>query len=58
MLWRPYTLRAPMFGSVEDDRYPIPVIIPYCLERKESRITESNFGKTVKLYLHERREKQ
>ena len=46
-----------MFGSIEDDRYPIPVIIPYCLEGKETEVTEDNFGKSIKLYLHERREK-
>ena len=52
----PIRYGRPMFGSIEDDRYPIPVIIPYCLEGKETEITEDNFGKSVKLYLHERRE--
>ncbi|RJW41945.1 hypothetical protein DXC97_02455 [Lachnospiraceae bacterium TF09-5] len=54
----PIRYGRPMFGSIEDDRYPIPVIIPYCLVGKETEVNRSNFGKTVKLYLHERREKQ
>jgi len=53
----PIRYGRPMFGSIEDDRYPIPVIIPYCLEGKETEVTEDNFGKSIKLYLHERREK-
>lgn len=45
----------PLFGSVEDNRFPIPVIIPYCLTNEEFEVTAENFGKTVQLYLHERR---
>ena len=44
-----------LFRSIEDDRYPIPVIVPYCLEGRATEVTKENFGKTVKLYLHERR---
>ena len=45
-----------MFNTVEDERFPRPVIIPYCIHGKEDRVTKVNFGKTVQLYLHERKE--
>ena len=46
----------PMFNSVEDERFPMPVIIPLCLTGdKISTITWDNFGKQVKLYLYERK---
>lgn len=44
-----------MFGSIETEEYPLPVIVPYCLSGEESRVTIDNLGKTVQLYLHERR---
>ena len=45
-----------LFGSVEDERFPLPVIIPQCLtEEGISEVTLENFGQQVKLYLHERR---
>ncbi len=45
----------PLFNSVEDERFPIPVIIPICLTGDEiSEVTWDNFGKQVKLYLYER----
>lgn len=44
----------PLFGPVEDERFPLPVIIPVCPSGEESRITSENFGKTVKLYLYPR----
>ena len=45
-----------MFGSIEDERFPLPVIIPQCLTGEEiSEITDDNLGRTVRLYLHERR---
>ena len=45
----------PMFGSIEDERFPLPVIIPRCLSGEEiAEITFDNFGKEVKLYLYER----
>ena len=46
----------PLFGSVEDERFPLPVIIPQCLTGEQiDAVTFENFGKQVKLYLHERR---
>jgi hypothetical protein len=45
-----------MFNSIEDDRFPLPVIIPYCLTGDGiSEITPDNIGDAVRLYLHERR---
>lgn len=44
-----------MFNTVEDERYPQPVIIPYCLYGDTDRVTRENLGKTVQLYLHERK---
>lgn len=44
-----------MFGSIEDERYPLPVIVPYCLTGDASEVTRDNLGKTVQLYLHTRR---
>lgn len=45
----------PLFNSVEDERFPIPVIIPLCLTGDNiSEVTFDNFGKKVKLYLYER----
>lgn len=46
----------PLFNVVEDERFPIPVIIPSCIIGDSiSEVTWENFGKDVKLYLHERR---
>ena len=46
----------PLFNVVEDERFPIPVIIPTCLTSDEiSEVTPKNFGKQVKLYLYDRR---
>jgi hypothetical protein len=45
----------PIFGSIEDERYPLPVIIPFCFSGSEiSEITKDNFGEQVKLYLYNR----
>lgn len=45
----------PLFNSVEDERFPIPVIIPLCISGETvSEVTKDNFGKDVKLYLYER----
>lgn len=44
----------PLFGPVEDERFPLPVIIPLCPGGGESEITRGNFGKTIKLYLYPR----
>lgn len=46
----------PLFGPVEDERFPLPVIIPQCLSGDNiTEVTKDNFGREVKLYLHERR---
>lgn len=46
----------PLFNTVEDERFPIPVIIPLCITGNEvAEVTRQNFGKEVKLYLFERR---
>lgn len=45
----------PLFNVVEDERFPLPVIIPLCITGEEiSEITKDNFGKDVKLYLYDR----
>ena len=44
----------PLFGPVEDENFPLPVIIPLCPGGKESEVTRENFGKSVKLYLFPR----
>ena len=45
-----------LFNVIEDERFPIPVIIPYCINGENiSEVTKENFGKDVKLYLHSRR---
>lgn len=52
----PIRYGRPMFGSIEDERFPLPVIIPQCLTgEKIGEVTADNFGKSVRLYLHERR---
>lgn len=46
----------PLFNVVEDERFPIPVIIPACITSDTmSEVTWENFGKDVKLYLYERK---
>lgn len=45
-----------LFGSIEDERFPLPVIIPKCLtDEGVTEVTQENLGKAVRLYLHERR---
>ena len=45
-----------LFNVVEDERFPIPVIIPHCITSDEiSEVTWENFGRDVKLELHDRR---
>lgn len=52
----PIRYGRPLFGTVEDERFPLPVIIPLCLTGDQvDTVTWENFGKTVKLYLYERR---
>lgn len=44
-----------LFDTVEDERFPIPVIMPLCITGEDiSEITFDNFGESVKLYLLER----
>lgn len=46
----------PLFNVVEDEHFPIPVIIPSCIiDDDVSEVTWENFGKDVKLYLHARK---
>lgn len=46
----------PLFNVVEDERFPLPVIIPTCIASDAvSEVTQENFGKDVKLYLYDRR---
>lgn len=47
-----------LFGSVEDERYPLPAIVPCCLNGEEKEVTRDNLGKSVQLYLHERRSEE
>ena len=55
MLFRAPLLRL-LFGTIEDERFPLPVIIPLCLSGDGiDTVTWDNFGKEVKLYLYERR---
>ena len=45
-----------LFNSTEDERFPMPVIIPQSVADNDvSEVTKDNFGVTVRLYLHERR---
>jgi hypothetical protein len=45
-----------LFGSIEDERFPLPVIIPYCVTGDNiNEVTTENFGDAVRLYLYERR---
>jgi hypothetical protein len=44
-----------MFNSFEDERFPLPVIMPYCLTADDiSEVTPENIGDAVRLYLHDR----
>ena len=44
-----------LFNVVENENFPIPVIIPLCINGEGiSEITRQNFGKEVRLYLYER----
>lgn len=52
----PVRYGRPLFGPIEDERFPLPVIIPLCLTGDEiDTVTRENFGKLVKLYLFDRR---
>lgn len=51
----PIRYGRPMFSGIEDASYPQTVIVPYCLTGEADEVTFENLGKTVQLYLHERR---
>lgn len=52
----PIRYGRPLFGSIEDERFPLPVVIPLCLSGdKIDAVTWDNLGNDVKLYLFERR---
>lgn len=52
----PIRYGRPLFNTIEDERFPLPVIIPLCLSGDGiDTVTWDNFGKEVKLYLYERR---
>ncbi|GHU78304.1 hypothetical protein AGMMS49992_28660 [Clostridia bacterium] len=42
------------FGNIEDERFPMPVIIPYAFGGEIEAITRANFGGDVRLYLLDR----
>ena len=45
----------PLSTSVEDERFPTPVIIPTCLSGDgTAEVTMENYGKDVKLYVYRR----
>lgn len=50
----PVRYGRPLFGSIEDDRFPLPVIIPRSFTRGVDAVTFENFGRDVKLYLWDR----
>ena len=53
----PIRYGRPMFGPIEDERFPLPVIIPLCLTGDDiDAVTWDNLGKEVQLYLFERRD--
>ena len=52
----PIRYGRPLFNAIEDERFPLPVIIPLCLSGDDvDTVTWDNFGDEVKLYLYERR---
>ena len=51
----PIRYGRPLFGPVEDERFPLPVIIPLCLTGDDvDTVTWENLGEDVKLYLFDR----
>lgn len=50
----PVRYGRPLFGPIEDERFPLPVIIPTCPGGGESEVTWDNLGDTVNLYLFPR----
>jgi hypothetical protein len=52
----PVRYGRPCFNDAEDERFPLPLIVPYCMSGGESVSTAgwNEFGDKVKLYLFER----
>ncbi|GHU71752.1 hypothetical protein FACS1894184_18940 [Clostridia bacterium] len=50
----PVRYGRPVFGNIEDERFPLPVIIPYSFIGNEEEVTRENFGRTVQLYMFDR----
>jgi len=45
----------PLFESISDERFPLPIIVPYCLTGDSiSSVTAENLGSKVQLYLFDR----
>ena len=52
----PVRVGRPLFGSIEDERFPIPAIVPCCLDgQRVDAVTLENFGREVRLALLQRR---
>ncbi|MDL2258870.1 hypothetical protein LJC42_06955 [Eubacteriales bacterium OttesenSCG-928-K08] len=48
-------LNKPCFEAFNDERYPLPVLVPLCLSGDSiERITYDSFGSIVKLYVVDR----
>ena len=53
----PIRYGRPMWETVNDERFPSPVIVPLCLTGDPpERVTWDNLGTTVQLFLYERDE--
>lgn len=53
----PIRYGRPMWETVNDERFPLPVIIPLCLTGDEvQRVTWDNLGQSVQLFLFDREE--
>lgn len=53
----PIRYGRPMWETVNDECFPLPVIIPLCLTGDDvQRVTWDNLGKSVQLFLFDRKE--
>jgi hypothetical protein len=43
-----------VFGNIEDERFPMPVIIPWSFVEGTDTVTPENLGVTVQLYMFDR----
>ena len=51
----PIRYGRPLFGPIEDERFPLPVTIPPCRSGDDvDAVAWENFGEEVKLYLYDR----